>query len=117
MALNPQKPSSKALPLRIPSGRRIYDALMAQIEPDLVTATIPTLENTYKDETPEQNAERRKRYLAAFAKYDRAFAALTKELREAVQQCRTHAVSKKSKKDDEASLLSDFSPLPAFPAE
>ncbi|MEK7218397.1 MAG: hypothetical protein AAB728_02940, partial [Patescibacteria group bacterium] len=69
-----------------------------------------------KDEIPEQHAERHKRYRQAFASYDRAFAALTKELREAVQECRRNAILNKEKTPENSSLLSAFSTVADSPA-
>ena len=53
----------------IPSGTEMYDTIMAQIEPDLVTAELPLLKEKYKEETSEQRAERAQCYEKAFALY------------------------------------------------
>ena len=67
------------VPPVIPSGEEIYDQLMQDIEPDLMTATLPTLKEKYKDETPEQAKTRAERYSTAFAEYDKQYAAYIAE--------------------------------------
>lgn len=64
-------------PVQLPpitGGDELYDSIMSQIEPDLVTAMIPLLEEKYKSETPEQNKMRMERYQKAFEKYKEEFA-------------------------------------------
>ena len=63
----------------IPSGEEMYDQIMSQIEPDLVTAQLPLLKEKYKDETPEQAKARADRYNRAFAEYEKQFAAYGSE--------------------------------------
>ena len=76
-----------------PNGQAIYDYLMAKIEPDLVTAAMATLEKKYAGETDKQRTARNARYQAAFAEYDRTYAAL---LAQAKQQMHAfeHGVAK-----------------------
>jgi len=61
-------------------GKQIYDQIMAQIDPELVTDSLNTLSEKYKDETPEQATARSARYEAAFAEYDKRYAAYMMEL-------------------------------------
>ena len=56
------------------TGDQIYDAIMAGIEPELMTAELPLLDERYKGETPEQAQARAERYNKAFEEYDRQFA-------------------------------------------
>ncbi len=44
----------------------LYDHLMAEIEPELMSFSIPCLADYYKDETPEEKSEREERYARAF---------------------------------------------------
>lgn len=60
-------------PPKIKSGREIYDSIMGQIEPELVSSSIPLLKKKYANETPEQKAARKKRYNAAYKKYDEMY--------------------------------------------
>ena len=55
----------------LPEGEEFYDALMAQIEPELVSSQLPLLEARYAGETEEQKALRQARYDAAFEEFDR----------------------------------------------
>lgn len=55
-------------------GKAVYDEIMAQIEPELTHASLATLADKYKDETPEQAQARQVRYDAAFAQYDQRYA-------------------------------------------
>lgn len=85
------KTSPASVPLRVPTGKQVYDALMAKIEPELLADAIPALEEKYKDEAKEARAARYKRYREAFVQYDRTFAAFAAELRKAVDACRAEA--------------------------
>jgi len=49
------------------SQEQLYNLLMAEIEPELLTMVVPHLDEIYKDENPEQKARRAKRYAKAFA--------------------------------------------------
>lgn len=62
------------------TGAQIYDALMADIEPELLTANIPLLDETYATETVAERAKRLKRYERAYAAYDKAYASWREEL-------------------------------------
>lgn len=71
-----QNGSNTGLPTfpQVLSGDDLFDAIMSQIEPDLTTKVYPTLEEKYKGETPEQNAERKERYIKAVDEYKKRFA-------------------------------------------
>ena len=70
----PTNPTSN-LPAMPPvlTGDEIYNSLMGQIEPELLIAVMPTLEEKYKNEMPEQAKERAARYQKAFDAYDQKF--------------------------------------------
>lgn len=70
----------------LPQGDEFYDALMAQIEPDLVSTQLPLLEARYVGETPEQQQARQDRYDAAFAEFDRRSAEEISKLDRDVQE-------------------------------
>jgi hypothetical protein len=63
-------PTQKPLMPRVLSAEEIYDMLMAEIEPDLVSGVIEHLAEKYPNETPEEKAARAARYTQAFAEYD-----------------------------------------------
>jgi DNA-directed RNA polymerase beta subunit len=57
----------------LPEGRRIYDDIMAEIEPDLTTEGRLLLAEKYKNESPTQTRLRAKRYDMAHAEYQRRY--------------------------------------------
>jgi hypothetical protein len=63
---------------QIPEGPEVYNTIMSGIEMELTDAERPLLQDKYKDETPEQAAERADRYNKAFAEYDRQYAVYKK---------------------------------------
>lgn len=46
--------------------RRLYDAFMFQVEPDLLSDSVPYLEEIYLDETKAEHVARMHRYAEAF---------------------------------------------------
>jgi len=61
----------------MPSGEEIYRMIMSQIDPDLLRENLMTLNEKYKEESPEQTRARGERYDAAFRRYHEAFALYT----------------------------------------
>lgn len=102
----------------MPSGRQVYDALMAGIEPELVSANLPLLTEQYQSETPEANAARMERYKQAFAKYDQVYAKWLSGVQAAVLAKRADAFQKAEIKSEEADkqfleeLEQQFTPVP-----
>lgn len=91
----------------MPSGDDVYDALMVDIEPELVSVNIPHLDDGYTDESPEQRKARYERYVQAFEAYDKALAAWTAELKTAVDRCRREVIKaseQESRKQEEVKL-------------
>lgn len=66
-------------PPPIPGGRELYDSIMGEIEPELTTAGLLALPQTYVNETPDQKRGRAKRYNDAFEEYGRRFQAYNVE--------------------------------------
>jgi hypothetical protein len=56
--------------------RDIYDMLMFDIEPELMTDMLTTLEDIYKGETRSQRKKRMQRYAEAFHEFGERFALL-----------------------------------------
>ena len=69
---------------KILSGQEIYDLLMSKIEPELVTDSLLTLEERFKDEPEEEKKKRLARYQEAFKEYNKIYkeymSNLTKEV-------------------------------------
>ena len=51
-------------------GRKVYDRIMREIDPELTSDQIPHLAEKYKDESKEDRVKRVERYNKAFAKFD-----------------------------------------------
>lgn len=73
----------------IPTAQELYDAIMHDIDADLLTANLPLLNEKYKDETPEQRKERTKRYNAAFAQYQNRYSDFILNLNRRVMEFKT----------------------------
>ncbi|MFA6038911.1 MAG: hypothetical protein WCV62_05265 [Candidatus Peribacteraceae bacterium] len=94
----------------IPTGTDVYDALMGQIEPDLLTAAIPGLEEKYRGVSEAQRKERFARYSRAYKLYDEAFRAWSAELQATVtsihrQSLQTAEMKAQGEDDDAISKL------------
>jgi predicted S18 family serine protease len=74
-------PPQSALPALPPvfEGDDLYDQIMSEIEPELVSTVYKTLDEKYKNETPEEKALRQARYDKAFTEYQRRFQLYTNE--------------------------------------
>ena len=59
--------------LTLPSAKRLYDAIMGVIEPDLLTDELSRLNERFSSDTPKQKLARIARYKKAYAMYDRLF--------------------------------------------
>lgn len=68
----PLPPGSVARPT-IPTGRELYDIIMVEIEPELTTANLETLEDRYKGESSDEFAKRKERYALAMERYQQAY--------------------------------------------
>lgn len=91
-------------------ARDLYDTLMIEIEPDLLLENLSTLDAKYEGETPEQKAERMKRYEAAYAKFDAEFAKFMNDVNEEVRVSRRTALQAKeaAAKQSDQPLLSSL---------
>lgn len=64
------------------SADEVYDLLMKDIEPELMSGTVDTLQEKYRGESPADAKARAKRYKAAFAEYDRRLDAYVAKINE-----------------------------------
>ncbi|MDD3896323.1 MAG: hypothetical protein PHU04_00540 [Candidatus Peribacteraceae bacterium] len=86
---------------------QVYDALMAQIDPELVTSEIPTLQEKYKGESSEQRKERGERYKKAYGQYESMLAQLTEGISDHTRTQRRGALASAeadSRKEEAAEL-------------
>ena len=100
-------------PPAIPTGRELYDALMAHIEPELTSAQAKTLAAKYKNETPENHALRMKRYELAFERcqqsYDEYMQTLDTQVKRYRKEAFTHAEAQDRSQDED--VLAQFGTL------
>ncbi|MBI3618964.1 hypothetical protein HY213_02930 [Candidatus Peregrinibacteria bacterium] len=105
-------PSSSAHPGTILTGKEVYDRLMATVDSDLVSASLPTLEERYakKGETPAQRKARMARYKKSFAAYDKKYQAFLMSLHGKVMATRRAALQKveASARADDDKLADDL---------
>jgi hypothetical protein len=83
----------------------LYDALMEQIEPDLVSTEIDYLDTYYSGETEEESAARAERYAKAFILFEermgQLFVLWEKELAAIKEKVLTQAKSQSAKQEHE----------------
>lgn len=93
----------------LPTGQEIFDIIMGDIEPDLVSDAAETLDQKYAGESPEQKAGRMARYQAAFAEYDVQYKEYMDAMNAEVNAYRQEALKlteQNSQKKDETELQS-----------
>jgi esterase/lipase len=73
-------------------AEQLYDLIMADIEPDLLLANIPTLDKKYEGESAEEHGARMKRYEAAYKKFDAEFAKFMSEVNTKVKTSKRNAL-------------------------
>ena len=93
-----------------PLASQVYDLLMADIEPDLLLAMIPTLDKKYAAETPTEREKRMVRYSAAYKKFDEAFQKFSVTVGGAVRTIKKDALHKREQEaaSEEEKALGDI---------
>lgn len=86
--------AKQLLQMEIPPADEIYDRIMDDIEPDLVTANLPEIDSKYEGETDKEKKTRYKRYEAAFAEYEKRFKEWMAHLKRQFEQARKKLVKK-----------------------
>ena len=90
-----------------PLASQVYDFLMADIEPELLLATIPTLEKKYESESPKEHEKRMQRYTVAYKKFDEAFKKFSVTVGGAVRDIKHDALKRKEQeatKEDQKAI-------------
>lgn len=67
------------------SAKQIYDELMQRIEPDLMSSSLPYLDELYAGESPEQHRMRMEHYAIAFTIFDEAVQKLSAMMSEDIR--------------------------------
>lgn len=75
----------------LPTGSQIYDAIMAEVEPELVSASLSLLEEKYRDEPEVQRLVRMERYGKAFTEYDKRYQAYQDSVSTSIKRCKLTA--------------------------
>ena len=70
----------------------LYDLLMGEIEPDLMSAVIPKLAKLYAGETPGEARARAERYARAFATFDERLETVLTFWRKGLRRMQAQAV-------------------------
>ena len=103
----------EALGIKIPTGQKVYDAIMGTVEPELVTANLPTLDAPYAAETAEEHKARYNRYTKAFAEYHRLFKEWIATFQNAAKEFR-HSLIRSA---EEASKVEEAAALTALESQ
>ena len=106
MATHTQSTSGGTAPTSpvIEGGTEVYDRIMGQIEPDLTSKNIKTLDVKYAEESMQEKAKRMERYKKAFAAYLEAYEAhqaqQTSDVRSYGRKLTASIENKSATKDD-----------------
>lgn len=101
--------NSSVAVVKLPTGTDVYDGIMSDIEPDLVSSMIPLLDMKYAGETSQQNRMRLAKYRAAYEEYGRRFAQWATEMNQLVTKYRKGALKleeQESRAKEDSALLS-----------
>jgi hypothetical protein len=79
----------------------LYDSIMKDIEPDLVTSNLRKLEEQYKDESAEEKTIRMLRYDAANEEFNERLDLHVAEIKESARTKRRNALKEKEIADQE----------------
>lgn len=85
----------------------LFDAVMAEVEPDLMRKNIDTLSKKYEGETPEQKTSRATRYTAAYTEWKKRLTQIVSLWKKEVLKYRDDVIAKakiQSEKADETEL-------------
>lgn len=88
----------------------IFDAIMQEIEPELVSSQKDVITEKYKDETPEEKQARGDRYAKAFEEYDKRYAQFELELQSKVHAYKSSAM-KSVEQDSRQNEVQDLAAL------
>jgi hypothetical protein len=92
-------------------GLALYDEMMAEIEPDLVSSAIDGLTEKYKDETDEQAADRADRYNAAYETFNARMMERRKEWDDMMHALKRKAFASLEKDDHEKEMSEGIADL------
>lgn len=85
----------------------LYDAIMAEIEPELMSQLLPELDRIYAQETPEERAARMERYRKAFELCEERVQAVVGEWQAELEQFKRQAIAERKQEsvtEDQSAL-------------
>ncbi len=65
--------SGMPIPPQIQGGAEVYDSIMKDIEPDLLSTNIETVDAQYAGKSPDEKKARMERYAKAFVEYQKRY--------------------------------------------
>lgn len=80
-------------------SKQLYNAIMVDIEPDLLLEHIPYLDELYAGETEKAHADRMARYEESYKKFDTALQQFMGEVHEEVRVSRREALKAQEFRD------------------
>ncbi len=92
--------------LTVPTGTQVYDALMFDIEPELITENLAHLDEPYTQETPEGRVRRYDHYRESFEMYDIAFNEWISALSSSVQTYKRQALKSEEQESNTEDMYS-----------
>lgn len=104
-------PGAAGLPaIEIPSAIDIYDAIMGDIELELVSVAIPHLQEKYKDETQEERKARMERYQKAYTEFHKRYTEWITEMKKLFNDYKRKALqlAEQKTKEKEEQELANF---------
>lgn len=89
-------------------AEKVYDMIMADIEPDLLSYNIDLLDEYYADESADERKARMERYELAYKEFDRAFEEFMQSVQEEVRDNKRTALRQKEEeaREEEIEALS-----------
>lgn len=98
------------LPVQIPSAEDIYDALMGDIEPELVSTHIPKLKDKYINETAADRQARMERYQQAYEELNNRYEEWLTEIKKLFSDFKRQALqlAEEEIKAKEAAQIANF---------
>ncbi len=101
---NPVQTSGTQIPFSIPGGQEVYDSIMREIEPDLTSDMVETLDAKYAGESEVDKNARMERYKKAFVTYQERYKAFQQkqksEIRSVGRSLKKNVESKSSEMDN-----------------
>lgn len=94
----------------IQDGKEVYDRIMREIEPDLCSDVIDTIDTKYPHETEEENAARMERYKNALIRFQEEYEKYQQQRKEEIRSFGKNLVKSVEQKSvtDEKDTMSDL---------